>query len=74
VETLQVLQQHRGWQELRARLQPGDQFLQVIGRQGLPCDHEQRLRRDERHRLEVVQGVVWERENGGVEDVRGPAA
>ena len=47
---------------------------QILRRHGFLGDDEERLGGDQRHRLEVVQQVVGEREDRGVQDVRGPAA
>ena len=53
---------------------PTNQFRQVLGRHcGLRHDHRV-IVREQRHRLEVVQDVIWERVDRAVYDVRVPGA
>jgi hypothetical protein len=56
------------------RPQPGDELLEVVRRQALVGDDEQRLRRDQRHRLEVTDGIVRQRGDRRVQHMRRPAA
>ena len=55
---------------VRVRLQPGDQFLQVVRRHSLLGDDQQRLAGQQRDRLEVVEQIVLQRVDRAVEHVR----
>src|SRR5262249_50069931 len=54
------------------RLEPGDQFLQVISRYRLLCHEQQRSIREQRDRTEIVHDVVLKGIGNGVPDVSVP--
>ena len=59
---------------VRVGLEPVDQFLEVVRRQGFPHDSELRIGRDQRDRLEIVQHVVWQLVDRAVDHMRAPMA
>src|SRR5262245_7092052 len=56
------------------RLEPGDQFLEVIRRYRLLCHEQQRSIREQRDRREIVHDVVLKGIGNGVPDVSVPDA
>jgi hypothetical protein len=57
-----------------AKLEPVDQLAHILGRHGGFGDDHQRVRRDQRNRLEVGQRVALQRVNGAGDHVGEPAA
>src|SRR5216683_8391308 len=58
----------------RIRLQPSNQFLQVVRRHGFLANNQKLSGCNQRDRLEVLQHIVRESQNSTIEDVRSHAA
>ncbi len=56
------------------RFNPGDQFLQVLGGDGVVGDDDQRVGGKQRNRFEILQQVVGQGVGGAVQDMSRPLA
>ena len=54
------------------RIQPCDQFRQILCRKALSCDDQEWTVRDQRDRCEIVEHVVCQAVEGTIQDMGAP--